>query len=164
MKTRWWIWHLLALFFFFFQEAGEALGFLLPLDFVLPLLLWQIYWSPLNRSLVIFAVFWGIVVDTFSSLLPGPAVLSYLVAIAFLFYLKGRFTPWVPLTRVLSFLSTFLVAEFLRLYIIPVVLDLPLPQDMLKIGCEILVGAVLWSLILEVLSQTAIVRFLFADR
>jgi hypothetical protein len=56
------------------------------------------------------------------------------------------------------------VAEFLRLYIIPVVLDLPLPQDMLKIGCEILVGAVLWSLILEVLSQTAIVRFLFADR
>lgn len=164
MKTHWGLWYLIGLFFFILQQAGAAMGWLPPLDFILPLIFWQAYWCPLNRSLVIFTLVWGGVVDTFSTLLPGPAVLSYLVAIVLLYYFKGRFTPWVPLTRMLSFGVTFLVAECLRLYVLPVVLDLPLPRDMLRIGLEVVGGAVFWSLILELLSQTAVARDLFANK
>jgi len=164
VKNREWVWYLLGLGLFFFQEMGEACGCFPCLDLLLPLILWRVYWSSLDVSALAFAAFWGLVVDTFSSLLPGPTIMAYLVAVFVLHYLKWRFSPWVTPTRMLSFALAFLGAEFLRLYVLPVVLDIPLPRDIFRLGIEMLAEAFFWALVLEAFSQTAVVRRFFAPK
>ncbi len=164
MKDKSWVWFLLGLGIFVFQEMGEACGVLPRIDLFLPLILWRVYWASLDVSLLVFAAFWGLVVDSFSSLIPGPALISYLVAVFVLHYLKWRFSPWVAPTRMLSFALAFLGAEVLRLYVLPVVLDLPLPRDIFRLGLEMVAEALFWSLVLEALSQTAVARRFFAPK
>ncbi|GEM_PF-6055598 len=147
-----WVWYLCGVGVFAAQQMGTALGILPPWDYLLILILWRVYGEPLRASLIAFVLLWAIVVDTFSSLLPGPAILAYLVGVFLLNYFRWRFSPWVRPARILSVFFTYVVAEVLRLYIVPAVLDITLPHDNLYPTLEVFGGAVFCVLIFEAVS------------
>ncbi len=135
---------------FILQEFLAGLG-LLPIDLVSPFVLWVALLRIARWQILSLFLVWGIVVDTFSSIVPGPTVLAYATGIFLVRRLKGHLDIGLFLSYAVIFSSGIFVVEILRLLVIPLILDLQPPRDILiyitlTIGFSLAWGFVLWTL------------------
>ena len=112
---------------FWFYQWLSFLGPHFSFDPFFPFLLGGMFWR-LHLLLYLFLVLiCGLVVDAFSSLVPGVTVIAYFVSL-FIFYqfakklaLKGFFPALI------SLIFTIVLCEILRLWFLPLVFELSLP-------------------------------------
>ncbi len=142
--------NLILFFLFVLQEFLAGLG-PLPIDLISPFILWVVLLRISRWQILILFLLWGTVVDTFSSVVPGPTVLAYVAGVFLVRRLKGHLDIGLFLSYAVIFSLGILVVEILRLLIIPLVLDLQPPRDILvyitlTIGFSLAWGFVLWTL------------------
>ncbi len=135
---------------FILQEFWAGLG-LLPVDLITPFVLWTALLRISKWQILSLVLFWGIVVDTFSSLVPGPTVLAYVVGIFLVRRLRGHLDIGLFLSYAVIFSLSIFVVEILRLLVLPLILDLQPPRDILvyttlTIGFSLIWGFILWTL------------------
>ncbi|GEM_PF-2419737 len=150
----------LFLIFLIYQFCG-ALWHPPALDPFFPFFLGGVFWR-LNK-IVLWggAIFWGLVVDSFSFLAPGPSAISYPLALLVFLHLKLHLDMREFFPALLSLILSLFICELLRLYIIPHIFELPLPAVSFYYVGKIFVGTLLWGLLCWFLCQISTLRDIF---
>ncbi len=123
-----------------------------------PILLGGLFWRLSFRHLALAVLIWGLVNDTFSFLVPGASVISYALALFLFFQLKRRLALTGFFPALLSLLVSISVCEFLRLFLLPVLLELSLPVPGFYFVGRILLGTLVWGFLCWLFCQFSVVR------
>ncbi|NPB08903.1 MAG: hypothetical protein GXO17_00990 [Thermodesulfobacteria bacterium] len=152
------IYHLLLLLVFLFYQFLAAV-FSPPLfDPFFPLLLGGLFWRFPSWHLFLAVFFWGLVNDTFSFLVPGSSVIAYAFGLFLFWQLKRKLALRGFFPALVSLLISISVCELLRLWIIPVLLELPLPVPGFYFIGRLLLGTLTWGFLCWVFCQFSLVR------
>ncbi|WP_022853950.1 hypothetical protein [Thermodesulfatator atlanticus] len=146
---------------FWFYEFFAFLWKPLPFDPFLPVLVGFYFWrlKPIYYWGGVFLT--GLVVDAFSSTIPGPAVFAYLISLAIFlqFYRKLALRGFLP-----AFLSLIFVISFgvlARLLIFPALFEVPLPEKYLWDVLKYLIGTFIWGVCCWSFCQISFMRYVF---
>ncbi len=155
--------NLITFFLFIFQQFFQAaIKHCWFIDLILPTFLWFSILNSISLRFLISVFLWSLVVDTFSSILLGLTFLSYIICIFLTDHLKMHFDMKSFLPYHLVVFLGLLVGEILRLLVLPVVFDFPLPEDVLIGVLFTIIVSLIWSFILWYLNHYKIWRELFA--
>ncbi len=154
--------NLIVGFLFAFQQFLGAAGQHWSIDLILPTFLWFTIFDSISFKSSIFIFLWAVVVDSFSSKLPGPTIFAYFISIYLVDQLRIHFDieSFLPYCLVLFF--GILLGEILRLLVLPTIFDFPLPGDIMIHIFFTTIFSLMWSFILRSLSCYRIWRDIFA--
>ena len=126
-----------------------------------PLFLGGLFWRLGKFPLFLSLIFWGSVLDAYSSLVPGPSVLAYLVSLFFFWQLKRRLALRGFFPALLSLVFSLSLCEWLRLYLWPRFFELSLPPLSFYFVGKIMIGTLVWGLFCWLFCQFSFMRDLF---
>lgn len=155
------LFHLLILVVFCFYQLLGAIWESPALDPFFPLLLGGVFAQVNKFSLWGGAIFWGLVVDSFSFLVPGPSAIAYTVSLLAFYQLKLHLDLRDFFPALLSLIASLFLCEVLRLYLIPKIFEISLPAVSFYYVGKIFFGTLLWGLVCWLLCQISLVRDFF---
>ncbi len=126
-----------------------------------PILLGGLFWGLSHRQMALAVLIWGLVSDTYSFLVPGASVISYALGLFLFLQLKRRLALTVFFPALLSLLVSISICELLRLFLIPVLLELSLPVPGFYFVGRILLGTLAWGFLCWLFCQFSMVRNFF---
>ncbi len=146
---------------FWFYEWLSFLGFALPFDPFFPLLLGGLFWR-LKPAVYFLAVFLGgLLIDVFSFRMPGFTVLAYFISLVLFYQFERKLALRGFFPALISLVVTILFCEFLRLWFLPLLFELPLPEPSFYFAGKIAFGTLFWGLICWIFCQFSFMRNVF---
>lgn len=153
----------LVFFFFLFlvfwaYEFFSFLGVSLAFDPFFPFLLGGIFWRLHLPFFVCAVFFFGLLADVFSFGLPGPSVISYFLSLFVFYQFERRLALRGFFPALLSLVTVVIFCEVLRLFLLPLIFELPLPKPSFYFVGKFVVGTLLWGLLGWLFCQVSFIR------
>ncbi|AEH45193.1 hypothetical protein Thein_1326 [Thermodesulfatator indicus DSM 15286] len=158
---RTFIFYITILGLLWLYQFFSFMGITIPFDPFLPVLLGFYFWK-IKPGYYWFGVFLtALFLDVFSSVVPGPTVFSYFLALfCFLqFYRKLALRGFLP--AFLSLIVVVILGEGARLLLFPALFEVPLPEGYWLVILKYVFGTLIWGIFCWSFCQVSFVKNVF---